>query len=243
MPSELNDNDAGPTDDDDNDNEMPCRDAKVFPCNLCSAKFAFQSLLNHHRTTDHEIKRFPCLIDFCDQVFDTAVALERHKSGHATAAPTIVTARTSAGDPNDVACMHVGCGLVFASQHLLRRHQSIHRLRCYRCTACGRQYHSEAVYVTHVRLCQPVTDDVVLIADEDIDSGPVLCKVCNQLFENRKVLKFHRKFCADEEADEEERQRGIVLRENCGISTGMGTADGEQSIEEVYVKEEIDQDE
>lgn len=241
MPAQPNDNDADPTDDDDND--IPSSDAKVtsFPCNLCPATFAFQSLLNHHRTTDHEVKRFPCVIDFCDQVFDTRDDLERHESGH-TATPPIVAAHSFASDPNDVACMHIGCGLVFASQHLLRRHQSIHRLQSYRCTACSRQYHSEAVYQTHVRLCQPITDDVVLVADEDIDSGPVLCRVCNQLFENRKILKFHRKFCADEEAEEEERRRGIALRESCGISTGNGTSAGEQSIEEVYVKEEVDEE-
>lgn len=244
MPSQPNENEADPTDDDDNDNETLSSDAKVtsFPCTLCSATFAFQSLLNHHRTTDHEVKRFPCVIDFCDQVFESRGDLERHERGGHTATPALLAAHSSASDPNDVACIHIGCGLVFASQHLLRRHQSIHRLQSYRCTACGRQYHSEGVYQTHVRLCQPITDDVVLVADDDIDSGPVLCRVCNQLFENRKILKFHRKFCADEEAEEEEKRRGIALRESCGISTANGSTVGEQSIEEVYVKEEIDEE-
>lgn len=187
------------------------------------------------------MKRFPCVIDFCDQVFDTRVDLERHESGH-IATSTIVAPHSSASDPNDVACMHIGCGLVFANQHLLRRHQSIHRFQSYRCTTCGRQYHSEGVYQTHVRLCQPITDDVVLVADEDIDSGPQVCRICKQLFENRKILKFHRKFCADEKAEEEERRRGIALRESCGIATVNGTVAGEQSIEEVYVKEEIDEE-
>lgn len=202
-----------------------------FSCDMCDKSFIFQSLLNHHRTTVHETKRFLCMIDFCDQIFTTAEDLQRHEeSVHVSADPNTSTATDS-----NVKCTYTGCTLLFANNHLLKKHQSIHRLKAYECKGCNKKYYSEGVFKTHVRLCQPTNDDVVLVFDEEIDSGPVLCKMCNQLFENRKVLKFHRKFCADEEAEEADRKRALELRAQLPTSTSTSG-----DIEEVYVKEEID---
>lgn len=200
-----------------------------FSCDMCENSFAYQSLLNHHRTTVHETKRFLCQIEFCNQIFTTADDLKRHEDFvHANAAST------NKDTTNDIKCTYAGCTQLFPNYHLLKRHQAIHRLKAYTCNGCNKKYYSEGVYQTHVRLCQPVTNDVVLVADEEIDSGPVLCKMCNQLFENRKILKFHRKFCADEEAEEAERKRVIEIRAQLS-STHAGTG-----IEEIYVKQEVD---
>lgn len=209
--------------------------AITFQCNLCTATFAYQSLLNHHRTTEHEIRRYPCQIDFCDQIFSTADELQRHhESTQHQVQPAEQQQQKEQQPPhsNDagVNCLHPRCSDQ-ASQNLLRRHRCLHRLQQYKCKACEKTYYSETVYATHVRLCQPIVDDVVLVADEDIDSGPVACRMCEQLFENRKVLKFHRQFCADDEAEADERKKAAELRASCGIA-------GE--IEEVYVKSEME---
>lgn len=69
----------------------------------------------------------------------------------------------------------------------------------------------------------PHCEDVVLIADEDIDSGPVECGICSQLFENKKVLKFHQRICNDDN-DNENRGDGML----------------NQEIEEIYLKTEVE---
>lgn len=137
-------------------------------------------------------------------------------------------------------CPHAGCALTFANVVLLRRHQTLHRLRTYHCAPCARDYHSRVVFETHVRLSHPAADgtigDVVLVADEDLDSGPMECTACGQLFENRRVLRQHRQFCEDEEdADAAAAQaaEAHAAAERRLLLTGKPMA-----IEEVYVKQE-----
>lgn len=228
---------------------------RSLPCDQCPRTFAYRTLLNHHRVTEHVPQpRYPCQIGFCDQVFRTAALLKRHEQlGHTVGTASTATAagRTPADADAAVAataavksdtcvrCPHAGCALAFANVVLLRRHQTLHRLRTYRCAPCARDYHSRAVFETHVRLSHPAAAaaaDVVLVADEDMDSGPMECGACGQLFENRRVLRQHRQFCEDEEdaataastAAEAHRaaERRVLL-------TGKPMA-----IEEVYVKQE-----
>lgn len=71
----------------------------------------------------------------------------------------------------------------------------------------------------------PCCDDVVLVADEEIDSGPVECAVCSQFFENKKVLKFHEKICNDDHDAIGDQDRTVL---------------NEQGIEEIYLKTEIE---
>lgn len=71
----------------------------------------------------------------------------------------------------------------------------------------------------------PQCEDVILVADEDIDSGPMECGTCCQLFENKKVLKFHEKICNADDHDDESR-------------VDDGTSNRE--IEEIYLKTEVE---
>lgn len=87
------------------------------------------------------------------------------------------------------------CSKSFSTKIDLRKHIQLHRLQKYNCQKCAKTYHSNSVFEMHVRLCMPATDDVILVADEEIDSGPMLCTECNQFFENKKVLKFHQQYC------------------------------------------------
>lgn len=127
---------------------------------------------------------------------------------------------------HDISCKADGCSETFTTKKQLKKHLIIHKLATYVCPKCKKNYHSKVVYETHVRLCMPKCADVVLIADEDIDSGPVECSVCSQLFENKKVLKFHQKICIDGN-DNENRGEGVLS----------------QDIEEVYLKTEVEDEE
>lgn len=128
---------------------------------------------------------------------------------------------------HNIQCKADGCSATFTTQKQLKKHVIvIHKLATYSCPKCNKNYHSKIVYETHVRLCMPVCEDVVLIADEDIDSGPVECSTCSQLFENKKVLKFHQKICND--GDEYYENKGEVMLN--------------QDIEEIYLKTEVEDD-
>lgn len=136
------------------------------------------------------------------------------------------------GDPSrksskgqDISCEADGCGITFTTQKQLKKHTIIHKLAKYNCLKCKKVYHSRSVYETHVRLCMPHCEDVVLIADEDIDSGPVECGICSQLFENKKVLKFHQRICNDDNDNENENRGDGMLN---------------QEIEEIYLKTEVE---
>lgn len=122
-----------------------------------------------------------------------------------------------------IPCKADSCDKVFTTQKQLKKHMLIHKLATYSCPKCKKVYHSKSVYETHVRLCMPDCEDVVLVADEDIDSGPVECNICSQLLENKKVLKFHQKICND--GDDNENKDGGVLS---------------QEIEEIYLKTEVE---
>ncbi len=126
----------------------------------------------------------------------------------------------------NIPCKADGCTETFTTQKQLKKHMTIHKLAAYNCPKCRKKYHSKTVYETHVRLCMPHCDDVVLVADEDIDSGPVECSTCSQLFENRKVLKFHQRICSQEDNDDENKGGGIL----------------NQEIEEIYLKTEVEDD-
>lgn len=225
---------------------------RAFPCDLCSHIFAYRTLLHHHRRTEHAAPlRFPCQIGFCDQIFRNEGLLNRHvllrhpKNDNdesikpaADGGNGVLAAATVKSDAV-VRCTHTGCALTFENVLLLRRHQTLHRLRTYRCVACGRQYHSRAVYETHVRLSHPKRvgmadghDDVVLVADEDVDSGPMECVACSQLFENRRVLRLHRQFCAEDDGVAAEAEASAAAERRVQL-TGNPIA-----MEEVYVKQE-----
>lgn len=94
---------------------------------------------------------------------------------------------------------------------------------------------AETSYVTATAAAAAAYDDaVVLVQDEDVDSGPMECVACAQLFENRAVLRRHRQYCAEDvdgsiAAAEAQRdaERRVLL-------TGQPMA-----IEVVYVKQEV----
>ena len=65
--------------------------AKVFKCSIESCKhrkFATAWTLNRHMNMVHA-KEFHCPIDDCFQVFDTRLALSKHKKKHKKISPAI----------------------------------------------------------------------------------------------------------------------------------------------------------
>lgn len=162
-------------------------------CSFCGKIFYFQSLLQHHISSEHDIKKFPCTIGFCDQIFTNFNDLEKHKKSHEDC--------TNSKRLNEnLICKIDGCRREFQYQSRMKKHMASHILKEYNCEKCQNIYYSEAIFNNHVILCgknNTEIKDANLIEDENLNSGPVNCTFCNQLFENKLVLKNHRKFCPD----------------------------------------------
>lgn len=169
-----------------------------FRCTVCSKSFQNQYLLTHHNSMEHQTNNS-----------------DSHNISYSDLKPS---------KSNEIICKTVGCSITFKNKKELKKHMIIHKLATYDCAKCKKRYHSKIVYETHIRLCMPDCEDVVLVADEDIDSGPVECSSCSQLFENKKVLKFHQKICID------------------GGDHDKVEGECNQGIEEIYLKTEVDDD-
>lgn len=75
----------------------------------------------------------------------------------------------------------------------------------------------------------------MLVADEDIDSGPQECAGCCQLFENRRVLRKHRQFCAGDRGDDD---KAVAEEAERAARRRLELTGKPMAIEEVYVKQE-----
>lgn len=164
---------------------------KLF-CNFCEKIFYFQSLLQHHISSEHDIKKFPCTIGFCDQIYTNSDDLEKHKKSHENC--------TNLKRLNEnLICKIDGCRREFQYESRMKQHMASHVLSEYNCTKCKNIYYSGAIFNNHVIMCGTNLEinEPNLIEDENLNSGPVNCTFCKQLFENKLVLKNHRKFCPD----------------------------------------------
>lgn len=167
-------------------------DKPKLTCNFCGKNFYFQSLLQHHIASEHDIKKYPCTIGFCDQIYSNSDDLEKHKKSHEDCS------NLNRSNENLI-CKIDGCRREFQYQSRMKQHMASHVLKEYNCEKCKNIYYSEAIFNNHVVVCGRNSEnkDANLIEDENISSGPVNCTFCNQLFENKLVLKNHRKFCPD----------------------------------------------
>lgn len=211
----------------------------TYTCDLCGLKFSIKATFEQHKKS-HSKTAEPSTGESadvstetnqeCPETFRSKPTLTEHSSlDNQTSNVDDVTdtlhSDVKSSKVNQIICKNIDCGMAFMTPKELKKHMIIHKLATYQCPKCKKIYYSKTVYDTHVRLCMPDNEDVLLVADEDIDSGPVECTVCSQLFENKKVLKFHQKFCNDNnDIDKVE---------------GGGT---NQEIEEIYLKTEIDDD-
>lgn len=204
--------------------------AGTYTCELCGIKFSIKATFEQHKKS-HAKGTTEAIAGVSSVVDDFSETKAVDANDKLTDAPlTVANASRKSSSRQDVACTADGCDQTFATQKQLKKHMVVHKLAKYTCPKCTKIYHSKMVYETHVRLCMPRCDDVVLIADEDIDSGPVECGVCGQLFENKKVLKFHQKICNDGSSGD----GGGDVSENGG---GGGL---NQEIEEIYLKTEVE---
>lgn len=160
-----------------------------IPCSFCGKIFYFQSLLQHHISSEHDVKKYPCTIGFCDQIYTNSIDLEKHRKSH----EEIINIKRS---NENLICKIDGCRREFQYQSRMKQHMASHALKEYNCEKCKNIYYSEAIFNNHVNFCgRNSIKDVNLIEEENLNSGPVNCTFCNQLFENKLVLKNHRKFC------------------------------------------------
>lgn len=198
--------------------------AGTFKCDLCGMKFSVKATFEQHKKShgkDTEPMDSVIISSVVNEIHETeSNELKKQISDDYT---NIANSSRKSSNILDIQCKADGCDKTFATQKQLKTHMNIHKLATYKCPKCKRDYHSKSVYETHVRLCMPACEDVVLVADEDIDSGPVECSVCSQLFENKKVLKFHQKICNDD-GDTDNKGEGVL----------------NQEIEEIYLKTEIE---
>lgn len=165
-------------------------------CSFCGKMFHFQSLLQHHISSEHDIKKYPCTIGFCDQIYTNSDDLEKHRKTHEDS--------TNLKRSNEnLICKIDGCRREFQYQSRMKQHMASHALKEYNCEKCKNIYYSEAIFNNHVNLCGRNSEivDANIAEDDNLDSGPVNCTFCNQLFENKLVLKNHRNFCPDPEEE------------------------------------------
>lgn len=186
----------------------------TYTCDLCGIKFSVKATFELHKKSHSK---------------DTEPSVGVSSVADDLAENTSVEQKNQIFDPSrkssrcqDISCKADGCGITFTTQKQLKKHMIIHKLATYNCLKCKKVYHSKNVYETHVRLCMPRCEDVVLIADEDIDSGPVECSTCCQLFENKRVLKIHQRICND---GNDENGSDCMFNEE---------------IEEIYLKTEVE---
>lgn len=190
-----------------------------YTCDLCGIKFSIKATFEQHKKS-HTKDSEPS--SGSNQVVEENKIMDQDDVGS-----YVENSNSSKNQSmNRVPCKVDGCDEKFTTQKLMKKHMIIHKLAAYNCPKCERKYHSKTVYETHVRLCMPRCDDVVLIADEEIDSGPVECATCSQLFENKKVLKFHQKICNDDGGEPTTTSGGMLSQE----------------IEEIYLKTEVDEE-
>lgn len=192
-----------------------------YTCDLCGIKFSIKATYEQHKKS-HTKGSDQSNVSNEQVDGDKTVDHDRKFSDYST---TETNSSKKILNKQVIPCKADGCDETFTTQKQLRTHMAIHKLATYNCPKCKRKYHSKTVYETHVRLCMPRCDDVVLIADEEIDSGPVVCSTCSQLFENKKVLKFHQKICNDNNDDQ-----------------NMGDRILSQEIEEIYLKTEVEEE-
>lgn len=203
-----------------NDNEMIIN----FSCDLCDKTFNFESLLKHHKIIEHEQKRYPCTIGFCDQIFLNENELKIHQNQHDNK------------KLNKYYCKIEGCERTFEYENHLKRHMSSHILKEYKCDNCNRIYYSESVYHSHINNC--LTSHQTLNDGRECD-GPVECNLCDQLFENQNVLKNHRNFCY--EGCESSRSCSEISQDNFSNLTSIDSnAASPESILSVYVQNDYD---
>lgn len=197
-----------------------------YTCELCGIKFSIKATFEQHKKSHAKESQQSAIPS---ELAHTSAQLENKTSDDSPTKTAVVNSSKRSSKNQNIPCKEDDCYETFASHKQLKKHMIIHNLATYTCPKCKRKYHSKPVYETHVRLCMPQCEDVVLIADEEIDSGPMECGTCSQLFENKKILKFHQKICNDDNDGNDDEHHAA----DNGISSN-------REIEEIYLKTEVE---
>lgn len=234
-PTSINHDDDDMLDDFESSVESNAHATTTFNCNNCNKSFEHQTILQHHRVTEHEPKKYPCTIGFCDQMFTTLDLLRTHTMQQHN--ENNLSNYQTASYLNE--CKIDGCKRTFQYPSRLERHMSTHVLDEYECSRCKRMFYSEAVFRQHTNGCTVVADDH--------RTGPVVCTLCCQLFENEAVLENHRRFCTDDLSSifSEDDTTNISSVFDSQLNTPMGSPGyfsikSPESMLSVYVQNDCD---